>query len=154
MEATLPQKMNRPKKSQVWLTVALTILTVGMYSPYWFLTRRKALNQFDEFRFIPMGLPFLVLISFGALTVVLLLSIWVYILTPYFLIYNAFESWISWFGFISLIYLSLVTRYIFKKNVEGKEPNIILTILFMHVYLQYYINRAYHRRGETDAEAL
>ncbi|GGK09329.1 hypothetical protein GCM10007063_34720 [Lentibacillus kapialis] len=60
------------KRTPVIFTVILSIITLGVYLPYWFLTRRKILNKFNADERISFITPmcFFILTTFIALTII------------------------------------------------------------------------------------
>lgn len=121
------------KRTSVVLAVLLQFVTGGLYLPYWFLSRRKALKDFEQ---IPQwaGIVFL-LWALGLIVLqVVMAGAPSESATPLLLVYQLL-------GAILGLFLAFRTRSIlegiFRNDVSG-----ILTFFFSAFYLQYKINRA------------
>ena len=134
------------KKTPVVLTILLTIVTFGLYLPYWFFSRRKALNQLapedDDVNLVTFSLVALYAISFCAGIYQGLTLETADALSP------GFQTMLQWVNFASRI-LTIVAGFRVKMILEGHYPERLSTVgtFFLSIfYLQYRINRA----GQTD----
>ena len=140
----------RLKKRSVLLMLAFSLITFGFYMPFWFVSRRKALNQLNPRYQVSLSLCILL---FAAHTTSFLVSEGVVITTEL-----AF----------AIIYLVLAFRVkdilnstLFKQRKEPVpslahqvEVLVVTQTLFLGIfYLQYKINRL-PARQELEQESL
>ena len=128
------------KKINVGLVILLTIITLGVYTGYWFLKERKTLKNIDTRKVIPIKLWWL----FTVLLVISFLNNFfgVVFLTPYGLaLFNSFDMIFS-FYFLGLLYYSLFRmKELLEERYEDISFNPWLLVLFNVWYLQFKINR-------------
>ncbi len=134
------------KKTPVVLTIFFTIVTLGLYFPYWFLSRRKALNHLapedDDVNLVTFSLVGLYAISFGAGLYQGLAFETADALSP------GFETIMRWLNYAARI-VTIIAGFRVKMILEGHYPERLSAFgtFFLSVfYLQYRINRA----GQTD----
>ena len=116
----------------LWLLILISILTLGIYAPVWFLTQRRALNGLRAEEKLGPGvfLLILVLCSINAASDSPGSSIGWEVLSGLL----GLAAWI-----ISLIQSFKVRRII---SAHWAVPlSGVATFLFQHLYLQYKINR-------------
>jgi hypothetical protein len=138
------------KKTPVLVVILLTIVSLGIYIPIWFLRRRKALNHLapedDTVDLVTFGLAAVWAFAFG------------------FGVYSGIteqsgqvstglwhELATRWLDVISRV-LTIVAAFRVKTILEGHYPerlSAVGTFFLSIVYLQYRINRA----GQTDPVA-
>ncbi|WP_108672184.1 DUF4234 domain-containing protein [Peribacillus acanthi] len=128
------------KKTNIVFMVLVSYLTFGIYVPYWFLTRRKALQSLSS----NVQLPF------NAIVTVLLfyiLSFFALIFAPFFLTAYGLELKDSLDYIVTMYGLGIVLYAVFRVremlNDHWKEEIIrpVPVALFHIWYLQYKINR-------------
>ena len=61
------------KRRSVFLMIVLTVVTFGLYYPFWFLRRRAALNRLDSPRKLQLW-PFLIFLAFWLLQVIIVIA--------------------------------------------------------------------------------
>jgi len=134
------------KKTPVVLTILLAFVTLGLYFPYWFLSRRKALNHLapedDDVNLVTFSLAGLYAIGFGAGLYQGLILETGDALSP------SFYTMMRWINYASRI-LTIVAGFRVKMILEGHYPERLSAVgtFFLSIfYLQYRINRA----GQTD----
>jgi hypothetical protein len=134
------------KKTSVLLMVALTLLTLGLYFPYWFLTRRRALNRLaaetDDVNLLTFGVVATMVISLaGGFCAA------------------AFPETAGWLSdgvrFVDFIFriLTILLCFRIKSILEANHPerlSALATFFLSLFYLQYKINRM----EETDPVAV
>ena len=134
------------KKTSVLLMVVLSILTLGLYYPYWFLSRRRALNHMaadsDDVNVLTFGVAATFAIAYSVGFCV-----------------EAFPETAGWLrngvvftDFISRI-LTLILCFKIKSILEANHPETLSAVgtFFLSLfYLQYKINRM----AETDPVAV
>lgn len=127
-------------KTPVFLAIILSIITLGIYLPYWFLTRRKYLNQFKSDEIISFVTPFclLLLYSFIALTII---PVNLYGEGWTFALYNYLDIVVTYLGFTIILYLSFQIKAILSGQEEEKRLSSLATFFFHIWYLQYRINK-------------
>ena len=128
------------KRESVFLTIILAIITLGTYIPFWFLKRRKKLNQVGSEERISFVTPFLLFILYG---IIALTVIPVNFYTSGFILiyYQYIDMVITYLGITITLYLTFQVRNILMHNVENISVNHLLTFFFHIFYLQYKINK-------------
>ncbi|MBD7984754.1 hypothetical protein H9649_09185 [Sporosarcina sp. Sa2YVA2] len=127
------------KKTNTALAVLLTNVTLGVYVPYWFISRRNSIDRLGKTS-----------ISFGWLKFLFVIYAF---LAFYFVLGGAFltEMGIDFFDTINIIitFIGLGITYFsvfrvaeaMEKNDADLDFNRVWLILFHIWYLQYKINR-------------
>jgi len=131
-----PEEWELPKTS-VWVIIFLTLVTIGLYIPVWFLRRRKILNRLSPGRHLDAFLAGLVALYGGAF--VLGLSVGVSGAPEG----QNLQFWTSVVDIASRI-LTLVLSFQVKAILEENYPDDISGVgtFFLSIfYLQYKINR-------------
>ncbi|RDU34756.1 hypothetical protein DRW41_21925 [Neobacillus piezotolerans] len=128
------------RMAPVWLTVLLSILTLGIYYPYWLLKRRDEVNRLAGKKIIHKWVPWLVLILYSV-------SALVFTIGPFFLneiaimLYEYIDNLITVFGVSCIIWYSFRIREVLLEKMEDESINGILTFFLTIWYLQYKINK-------------
>lgn len=128
------------KKTNVFFVVFLSVLTLGIYIGYWFLSRKKDIIRLREQNYIPFKW-WLVFIIF------LVVSFIYQFLGAAFLTdlgLNFFDSLdtICSFFYLGLLYYSTFRlKELLEEEVEEEIFSPVLLVLFHIWYLQYKINR-------------
>ncbi|WP_409273235.1 hypothetical protein V1499_01585 [Neobacillus sp. SCS-31] len=141
-EELYPGSFLRPRirTTPAWLTVLLSILTFGIYFPYWLLNRRVEVNRFAGKKIIHKWVPWLVLILYSV-------SALVFTIGPFFLneiaimLYEYIDHLITVFGVSCIIWYSFRIREVLMEKMEDESINGILTFFLTIWYLQYKINK-------------
>jgi hypothetical protein len=133
------------KRTSVAFTVVMTVITLGIYMPYWYLSRRKAIHQLAGKEVLPIVLLWIALglysISFG-ISVLTLFS------ATFADIFSDSDRMMGYLGLAIIIFLSLKTRAVFQQHFRQSNINPVLTVLLTIWYMQYKVNREL----EIDAE--
>lgn len=135
------------KKVPVSLVVLYSILTLGIYLGYWFLSRKNSIRNLKGSHVIPFK-------WWWVFTILLILSflnrfIGSIILTPYGIaVFDSIDMILS-FYFLGLLYYSIFRmKGIFEEEYDEKIFSSWLLVVFHIWYLQYKINRL----GDMDIE--
>ena len=137
-----------PKKVSVWLTILLSIVTLGIYVPVWFLSRFEALNTLRSPQKLSRGLLITLTVAFTAASVCNLTFAWT-------LSDTGWETWdeisraLNFMNFIlwsAILTLCFVVRRILQDHIryqrlDDAEISGVLTFFLSIYYLQYKINR-------------
>lgn len=131
--------------TSVWIMVLLSVLTFGMYLPYWLLSRRKEINRIAKKVVIKKAIPLFILISYFCSALIFTIG-QLLINEIAIMLYEYIDILITYFGVIFIIYYSFKIRLILLKTAEDDEFSIskILTFFFAIFYLQHQINKYYH----------
>ncbi|GIN88497.1 hypothetical protein J6TS2_48830 [Heyndrickxia sporothermodurans] len=128
------------KKVNIFLVCFLSIITLGVYIGYWFLSRKKALIQIKEKNYIPFTLWWL-------FTIVLILSFIYQLIGGVFLtdlgiaFFDSMDVIFSSF-FLAILYYSVFRiRDLYEDALNEEVFNPVFLVLFHIWYLQYKINR-------------
>ncbi|UII56312.1 hypothetical protein LS684_02140 [Cytobacillus spongiae] len=137
------------KKTNVFLVVLLSNLTLGLYIPYWFIARKKAFNEWNQNQINFTAL--------NALFIVYLFLLFYNLLGFAFLtdygksIFDSIDLILTSFG-LGIMYFSVFRAKEVIEDGVGEEFNFWL-LLFFHIwYLQYKINRLDFHREQTPLE--
>jgi len=128
------------KKSNMFLLVFLSIITLGAYIGLWFLRQREDINRLSGKNGIHFGLwRLFVFLSFAFLFIRLFGAM---ILSDYGMAYMlSFDTLFSYL-FIALLYYSIFRLKDVLEVEEGLELNKYL-LFFLHIfYIQFKINGA------------
>ncbi len=136
------------KKTNVALMVLLSNLTIGVYVPYWFLTRKKEFEQLGPTSFPRKSLIVLLVLYSCALVYNLFRTSF---FTDYGIsLFDSLEVMLTFFG-LGIMYTSVFRA---KAQIEEDEQMSIfkpwLLVLFHIWYLQYKMNRLYGVRRENN----
>ncbi len=125
----------------VWAFVLMTVVTLGFYTPYWWLKRLEAFHSLDTNQQLPPQSIFI-----GAAAA--LMASWV-------LIFAAPATGVDivldlavgiFYVYVALRGKGILQDHLAAKGVREIEFNGLWTFLFQHWYLQYKINQI-HDRG-------
>ncbi|PTX47374.1 uncharacterized protein DUF4234 [Melghirimyces profundicolus] len=126
------------KKASVFFTLVMSVITLGIYVPYWFISRREALNRLDSEVTLPSAPAKIVFI--------------LYILSAIFLpvamiggegmmrLYDTLDIPITYGGMAVCLYLAMRTRLILNEHLGVKSVGPVKTFFLWIWYLQYKIN--------------
>ena len=132
------------KRFSAWFVFIFSIVTLGIYVPYWLYTRTTKLNRISHSKISDL---------FIWSTTSLYVFTWVIIFSPLF--FEFLDSYIgpsqphmTYFPFIELLSNILILVWVFKFRNRLDEMfsnasfnlGIILTFFFQIIYLQYKIN--------------
>ncbi len=155
-----------PKKKNIFLTLILTIITLGIYSSHWYLKRSIEFNNLGTQKKMSKKTPLTLLvlnIIMISLIVIFPLTITEDIGTFYQYLTN-FQKFILYGlgGIILLIFLSSLivsfkSRAVINQALENKgtkaRVSIFFTLIFGMYYLQYEINRIIADKEESPKVA-
>ncbi|MCC6557919.1 MAG: DUF4234 domain-containing protein [Polyangiaceae bacterium] len=130
------------QRMSVALLVVLTLVTCGLYSPIWFLKRRRFLNALDSSeREIPEGLPIAIIIVWGSS---LLLSAAMGALESDGKALEALDRLATMAGGVMLLMLSFRAKNRIAQHMlrAGQHTPMsgLATFFLQTYYLQYKIN--------------
>lgn len=142
------------KKVPVIVTILLTIVTLGFYAPYWFLSRLDAINKLQSEHKLSSGMIILTIILFITAIISAIVSGFMEGMndgpTSVSTILDKLSSILNLAGNIMLIIRAFEVRRILRDHYNGHlKQNITLsglgsglaTFFFGVWYLQYKINR-------------
>ena len=133
------------KKISIWLMLVLSLITLGIYVPIWFLRRRDALNKLSSSEKLGSSGAIFVLVIFCISVLffpVQLLSTDQSIISAL----DAVDRLINLVGGIILLVLAFTVRRIlddhYNEHIGMDLPfSKVWTFLFTFLYLQYKMNR-------------
>lgn len=141
------------KKHSVWLMILLTVVTCGLYYPWWFLRRLAALNQLNTPRRLQLW-PFLLFMAFWVFRLAIIVAGRPRPIDQIIGTGPAFILSMVGFGIATFIIVQcFVIKDMLEDHLAGGEAstssvlsrptelNGFLTFLFGAYYLQYVINR-------------
>lgn len=126
----------------VWITLVLSFVTLGIYLPYWLLTRREEVNRIAGKTVISKKIPVLILVGY-------IFSNIVFIIGPFFIneiammLFEYVDTLITYFGLIFIVFYSFRIRSVLLNGNQADSINGVLTFLFTIWYLQFHINKNY-----------
>jgi len=126
------------KKTSVLFMVIMTFISLGIYFPYWFLSREKAILQLESEKELPKLYSRLVLVLYGFSIILGLFSAFMSKQMVEF--YGNTDRLITFVGACALIFLAFRTRRMLMDHT-GEELSWIWTFLFGPWYLQHRINQ-------------
>ncbi len=142
------------KKVPVIVTILLTIITLGFYIPYWFLSRLKTINELQSEKKLSSGMIIVAIILFIAAFISAMVSGFMEVIddgpTSVSNIFDKLSTILNLAGNIMLIIRAFEVRRILRDHYNGYlKQNITLsgvgsglaTFFFGVWYLQYKINR-------------
>lgn len=129
------------KKTSVLMTVLLSLVTLGIYIPYWFLSRRDTLNTFKSNEKMSYSLPLFTLILYSFSAVMVPAAFFIWLSEPIVAIYQYIDTIVTYLGLGIILFLSFRARAILNDYFDHTEVSALLTLLFNIWYLQYKINQ-------------
>ncbi len=142
---SLPDAHPELRRTSVLLMILLTLVTLGLYIPYWFLSRRRAFVQMAPEADSVNILTFAVAAGTAVAWVLGFLSgLLVGVSAPS----TPLQQWTTMFDFGSRV-LTIILSFQIKSILEGNHPerlSALGTFFLSLFYLQYKINRI----GQTD----
>lgn len=144
------ERLLKLKKGNVFFAILLTIISLGIYVPYWFIKRQEAFNQLDsEKKFSKRGLIILFILFASTEALGFLFPIHLNPNLPFHVLVIHLVHLGCW---IFIIILALRARRILLDHM-GTHYRVVskisgvLTFLFYIYYLQYKINRIHKWPG-------
>ncbi len=143
-----------PEKKNILLTVLLSLVTLGIYSSFWYLKRSVEFNSLVTRKKLSSTLPTVAIVN----SIVFIASIIIFAFT----ITEDMVTTVNYITTFQIIILSIVgitfllklffglllafySRTILKQAVENKRSfskvSALFTLFFCHWYLQYEINK-------------
>lgn len=116
-----------------WAVLGLSIITFGIYSVYWLVTRSNVINSFHENK-IPSGYIWGYVAVYGVSTLV---SIGTLLIHSELLSQVDFAMTIVYFVMYLIVTFTIRSRL---KVILGTPINGVITFFFSHIYFQYKIN--------------
>lgn len=130
------------RHTPVWRTVLLSLITFGVYLPFWLLTRRQEVNRIAGTTVMKKRFIIMILVGY-------IFSALMYTVGPFFInevalmLYDYIDIFITYFGLAVILFYSFRIRSVLMKEEGGEPINAILTFIFTIWYLQYHINKRY-----------
>lgn len=133
------------KQVHVALVVLFSILTLGVYLAYWFISRRHAIKEYEGSQFVPFkwwGI-FLVLLSLSFLYK----FIGPVFLTPYGVaLFDSIDMIFSYY-FLGILYYSVFRLKTILEDAHKEKLFASWLLVLFHVwYIQYKLNKL----GDVD----
>ena len=131
-------------KKSVLSIIILSLITLGIYIPIWFLLQSRFINRFSQNSTFDRSLPILALIV--AIAPMLMVFSWAYFNIPSEYLLDQIIS-ISNLAFVVIILkMSFAVRRIFIDHYASSEGRVfpisrVATFFFTIYYLQYKMNR-------------
>ncbi|MGI8386740.1 hypothetical protein [Robertmurraya sp. P23] len=134
------------KEVHVGLVVLFSLLTLGVYLGYWFLSRRQTIREYAGSQFIPF--------KWWRVFIILLTLSFLYkffgpiFLTPYGIaIFDSIDIIFSYY-FLSILYYSVFRLRTILEEAYGEKLFAPWLLVLFHVwYIQFKINRL----GDVDS---
>jgi predicted Zn finger-like uncharacterized protein len=150
-EGAVPGTYPRPKKVGVLLLIFYTLITLGIYYPCWFITRREALNGLQPKKRLGLGAMLTALLAYLLSLVFGVFAGAMEVITGRegaFVGVELLANLLSWTACIIFIVLSFKMKRILQDYVTGRlgqETKFSgpATFFFQIYYLQYKINRVF-----------
>lgn len=128
------------KKTSVWFVVVLSVLTLGIYIGYWFLTRKAQFDSINTKNYIPK--KWWIFATFYLSLSFLFNFLGAALLTEYGLAYFTSIDVILSTYFLALLYYSVFrAKELLEQYQDEIQFSSIWTVLFHIWYLQYKINK-------------
>ena len=126
------------KRTSVLFMVFMSVISLEIYFPYWFLSREKAIHQLRSEKELPKFHSRLVLVLYILSAVLFLFS--GFMSESMLEFYDSLDRLITFVGGLALIFLAFRTR---RRLIDhlGEKLSWIWTLLFGPWHLQYRINR-------------
>lgn len=125
------------KKTSVFFTFLMSFITLGIYLPYWFISRRDDINRLKSKQEL----------SSAPAKILLVLYILSALMTPFTMDENSvwynIDMMISFGGGLVLLYLAFQVRRMINEHLGEKKISGVLTFFLNIWYLQYKINREF-----------
>ncbi len=142
------------RRQSIWVIVLLEIVTVGVYGPYWFLSRRSGFHSLSSEQRLPevaLSLVLVAAIVSAVLTVVLFFLSDLSSIVAIFQVVQVLDLAIG----VSLLFFAFRVRGILQDHLAGQgvgEAGIsgFWTFFLNLVYLQYKINHIPQQLAEVD----
>lgn len=141
------QKIQLPFQNVI-ITILLSLVTLGIYIPVWFIINRKGINNLVEGRQFSMTGPIILLVLSGFGVIISLLSMFAELfgeaaaLNNY---YENIENLVDILGWIWSIVLAFQVQSIIKEYTQRNQYEVgyigFFTFLFGIYYLQYKVNQ-------------
>lgn len=137
--------MNKPvERKSVWMVILLSVVTLGIYIPYWLYQRLDAFNQMKSTEKLDKNIVMAVLVMYSLTTVMYIVSTISEMMYPENISFvtniDNVGSVIDFVSTIMMLYLAFRTRKViedhFKITLSG-----VATFFFSIYYLQYKINK-------------
>ncbi|WP_163102951.1 DUF4234 domain-containing protein [Peribacillus alkalitolerans] len=128
------------KKTNILFMVLASYLTFGMYVPYWFITRRKALQSLSSN--VPLPLNGIVTVLGLSIVSLLALVFGPFILTEYGLeLKDSLDYIVTMYGLGIVLYAAFRVREMLNDHWNEEIIRPVPVTLFHIWYLQFKINR-------------
>jgi hypothetical protein len=145
---TTPSSFLSLERQNPWLTFFLTVITLGLYVPIWFLIQRKALNSLNEHQQLNITqlIVLLVLYSLDTIGFILIdLGEFFGVSQDASSTYNVTSSLLSWVQWVWVVILSFKVQDMLKDFVGTRYYKVgfvgFYTFFLSIYYLQYKVNQ-------------
>lgn len=129
------------KRTSVLLTIILSLVTMGIYMPYWFITRRKELNKTESSTKISFEFPLSVLVLYSFSALIYILSFIIPFSLGFWEVMDSLDNIITYYGIAVIIFLSFYSIRILKDHYPSMKYSKLATFFFTIWYVQYKINK-------------
>ncbi|OJJ20992.1 hypothetical protein BKI52_10475 [marine bacterium AO1-C] len=132
----------------VIITVLLSLVTLGLYIPLWYIINRQAINTMVENKRLSMIGPITVLVLYGLSTIFSIITLFTDLFGATEAVnqyYANIDTLITYIGLVWTIILSFQVQAIFKTYCQGNEYAIgfvgLFTFFLGIFYLQFKVNQ-------------
>ncbi|UOQ83624.1 hypothetical protein [Gracilibacillus salinarum] len=132
------------KKKKLWIVILLSIVTLGIYVGYWFLSAKSSFQLINKKNYIPFKWWIVATIYLSLSLIISVIG--EFVLTIYGLYMLDSMDLILTYFYLALLYYSI---YRVKELLEEYDDEIELNkylLFFFHIwYIQYKMNQAVNR---------
>lgn len=140
------------KKKNVGLVIFLSIITVGIYIGYWFLSSKSSIELADKKNFVPFRWWVVATIYLSLSLIISIIGEFVLSLPGLYML-DSIDLILTYF-FLGLLYYSIFRMKELLEEVNDEiEINRYLLFFFHIWYLQYKINKMAGGRGLANEKA-
>lgn len=145
--SSAPERLNLLPRQPVLLTLAFTLLSLGLYVPIWFLRRRPALEALGVSPRLNLGVLRLVLALYTIDFILSLLSMLAPGLERSLSLLDPYAFWIDFACSLLLLWQSFRVKRMLEQ-AWGVKLDPLFTLFFQHLYLQNWMNHLSDRQRD------
>lgn len=146
--------MNKPvEKKSVWLVILLSIVTLGIYVPYWLYQRLDAFNKLKSREKLDKTTITAVLVMYCFTTALYICTSIYELFYPGNLMVEKIDqvgSVIDFISSITMLYLTFMVRKIIEDHFTTKLSGVA-TFFFSIYYLQFRINKELSKPEQSES---
>lgn len=140
------------KKKNVALVIFLSIITVGIYIGYWFLSSRSSIQLMDEKKLIPFKWWIVATVYLSLSLIISIIGEFVLSILGLYML-DSIDLILTYF-FLGLLYYSIFRMKELLEEVDDELEINKYILFFFHIwYLQYKINKMVDTRGLANEKA-